>query len=152
MKKLLAPLFLLLAGLWLGGCTNVAEVSTSGLQADLVRLQRADNGEIRVTWRVRNPNIVAYVLTRSSLRVSLDGAPVGLVTDTTRLGVPTMNQIEHTSVLVPNGSAATDIINRAIAKGSASYALDATVWMLIVDDKSEKFTLTASGTILTTAE
>lgn len=152
MKKLLAPLFLLLAGLWLGGCSNIAEISTSGLQADLVRLQRAGNGEIRVTWRVRNPNIVAYVLTKSSLRISLDGAPVGVVTDPTRFGVPPMNQIEQTTVFVPNGPAAADLINRAIAKGSANYSFEATVWMLVVDDKSEKFTLTGSGTIPTSAE
>ncbi len=149
MKKLLAPLFLLLAGLWLGGCANVARISTSGLEADLVRLNRAANGEIHVTWRVRNPNIVSYVLTKSNLRVSIDGAPVGLITEPTRLGVPTMNQVEQTSVLVPNGAAAVDIINRAIEKGSASYSFEATVWMLVVDDKSEKFTLTGSGTIPT---
>lgn len=152
MKKLLAPLFLLLAALWLGGCANVAEVSTSGLQADLVRLQRTGGGEIRVTWRVRNPNVVAYVLTKSAFRLSLDGAPVGLVTDTTRVGVPSMNLVEQTAVLVPNGLAAADIINRAIAKGSANYTFEATLWMLVMDDKSEKFTLTASGTIPATAE
>jgi hypothetical protein len=152
MKKLLAPLFLLLTALWLGGCTNIAEVSTSGLQADLVRLQRTANGEVRVTWRVRNPNIVAYVLTKTSFRLSLDGAPVGLMTDTTRVGVPSMNLVEQTAVLVPSGPAAADIISRAIAKGSANYSFEATLWMLVVDDKSEKFSLTASGTIPATAE
>ncbi len=152
MKKLLAPFFLLLAALWLGGCTNIAEVSTSGLQADLVRLQRTANGEVRVTWRVRNPNIVAYVLTKTSFRLSLDGAPVGVVTDATRIGVPSMNQVEQTAVLTPNGPAAADIISRAIAKGSANYTFEATLWMLVVDDKSEKFSLTASGTVPVTAE
>jgi hypothetical protein len=152
MKKLLAPLFLLLAALGLGGCSNIAVISTSGLQADIVSLQRTGGGEVRVTWRVRNPNVVAYVLTKTSMRLSLDGAPVGLVTDNTRLGVPTMNLVEQTSVLVPNGPAAVDIINRAIAKGSADYSFEATVWMLVVDDKSEKFSLTGNGTIPVTAE
>jgi hypothetical protein len=152
MKKLLAPFFLLLASLWLGGCSNIARISTSGLQADLVSLQRTGTGEVRVTWRVRNPNIVAYVLTKSAFRISLDGAPVGVVTDNTRVGVPTMNMVEQTAVLVPNGPAATEIINRALAKGSADYSFQATLWMLVVDDKSEKFTLVGSGKIPATAE
>jgi len=152
MKKLLTPLLLVLAVLFAGGCTNVAEISTLGLQADLVKLQKTSGGEVRITWRVRNPNVVSYVLTKSMLKISLDGAPVGLVNDPTRFGLPTMNQYELTSVLVPNGPAATDIINRAIAKGSAGYSLEATIWMLVVDQKSEKFVLTASGSIPATAE
>lgn len=152
MKKLLAPLLLALAVLLIGGCTNVAEISTLGLEADLIRLQRAANGEVRVTWRVRNPNIVAYVLTKGELRITLDGAPVGLASDTHRFGVPALNQIEQTAVLTPNGPAAADIIARAVAKGSAQYTLEATLWMLVVSDKSEKFTLSASGTIPATAE
>ena len=152
MKKLLAPLLLALAVLFAGGCANVAEVSTVGLHADLVKLHRTASGEVRVTWRVRNPNIVAYVLTRSALKISLDGAPVGIANDPSRFGVPTLNQVEQTAVLVPNGPAAVDIINRAVAKGSANYSLEATIWMLVVDDKSEKFTLTASGSIPATGE
>ncbi len=152
MKKLLAPLLLVLAVLLAGGCANVAEISTKGLHADLVRVQKAPNGEVRVTWRVSNPNIVAYVLTKSALKVSIDGAPVGVANDPKRFGVPSMNQIEQTTVLVPNGPAATEIIDRALAKGSANYALEATIWMLVVDEKSEKFVLTTNGSVPVTAE
>lgn len=152
MKKLFAPLLLALAVLFAGGCANVAEISTLGLEAEMVKLHRTADGEVRVTWRIRNPNIVSYVFTKNQLKVSIDGAPVGLINDPTRFGVPTMKQHDITVVLTPNGPAATDIINRAIAKGSASYSLEATIWMLVVDEKAEKFVLTASGTIPATAD
>lgn len=152
MKKLFAPLLLLLALIAAAGCTNYVVHSTAGLQTDLVSLQRTAGGEVRVTWRVRNPNVVAYVLTSVTHRISLDGAPVGTVTDGSRFGVPTANAVERTGVLVPNGPAAGEIIAQAIAKGSASYAVDSTLWMLVIDNKTEKFSLSSSGTIPATAE
>lgn len=152
MKKLFAPLLLTLAFLLLGGCANNMAVITAGLRADLVRLQRADNGDIRVTWRVRNPNVVGYVLTKQAIKVSIDGVPIGTVNSEERIGIPATNQAERTNVLTVASPAARQAIEQALARGSANYDLNATIWLLIVDDDIEKFSLTNSGTVPAGAE
>jgi LEA14-like dessication related protein len=152
MKKLLAPLLLALSFLLLAGCSNNMAVITAGLQADLVRVQRAGNGDIQVTWRVRNPNVVGYVLTRHVVKISLDGVPVGTLTSEERIGIPALNEAVRTTVLAVSDAAARPAIDQALARGSAGYTLDATIWLLIVDEDIEKFRLQASGTVPTGAE
>jgi hypothetical protein len=152
MKKLFAPLLFILAALVLGGCGSNTAVMTAGLRADLVRLQRAGNGDVQVTWRVQNPNVVGYVLTRSIIKLTLDGVPVGTLTSQERIGIPSMNQAERTAVLAIANPAAGAAIEQALARGSASYTLNATMWMLVVDQEFEKFTLTGSGTVPAGAE
>lgn len=147
MKKLFAPLLASLAVLLLGGCGSSTDIITSGLRTGLVRLQPAGNGDLRVTWQVRNPNVVPYVLGKAVLKLSLDGTPIGTVTDNTRLGVPPTNQIEQTSVLTPTGPGAAQAVAQALARGSAGYTLDASFWMVMEEDKQEKFHLAASGTV-----
>jgi LEA14-like dessication related protein len=150
MKKLSALLLLALVAL-AAGCKNYVIPTTAGLHVDLVSLQQA-GAEVRATWRVRNPNVVAYVLTQSSHRITLDGVQIGTVTDKDRIGVPSQNEVERSGVLVPASPAAREAINQAITKGSGAYALESTLWMLVLDDKTEKFTRPSSGTIPVTAK
>lgn len=152
MKKLLAPLLFCLAVLLLGGCTNHMAAVTAGLRTDLVRVQRAGNGDIQVTWRVNNPNVVGYVITRNTLKISLDGVPVGTLTNEERFGIPATNHAERTGVLAVGGPDAAQAIAQALARGSADYTVDATVWLLIVGEDIEKFRLAGSGTVPVTAE
>jgi hypothetical protein len=152
MKKLFAPLLWLVAALLLGGCASNTQIVVAGLRADLVRVQRSSAGEVQVTWRVRNPNVVPYVLTRASLKISFNGQSLGVVNDQTRLGVPINNAIEHTAVLTQPSAEAGQLVTQALAQGSASYALDANFWVLLVDDKEEKFQLKAAGTVPVTAQ
>lgn len=152
MTKLFAPLLLTLAALFLGGCGSHTEVITAGLRTDLVSVKRAASGDIQITWRVRNPNVISYVLTKHAIKVSLDGVPVGTATGTSRFGIPSMNQVDQTSVLTVTDPAASQALAQALARGSASYKLDATLWLLIVDEDIEKFNLTGSGTVPVTAE
>lgn len=151
MKKLLAPLFLALAALLIGGCASNTKTITAGLQVELARVQRADNGDLQVTWRVRNPNVVHYVLSRVSFKIALDGQSVGELTETRRVGVPSLNQIEQTSVLPAGAVANAAALEQALARGSAAYNLNATVWILLLDDKEEKVRIDASGTVTTGA-
>jgi hypothetical protein len=150
MKKLSALLLLVLLAL-AAGCKNYVIPTTAGLHADLISLQRAGN-EVQVTWRLRNPNVVAYVLTQTSHRVTLGGTLVGTVTDKERIGVPSQNEVERIGVLVPASPAAQEAINQAIANGSAPYTLESTFWMLMIEDKTEKFTRSSSGRIPITAK
>lgn len=152
MKKLFLPLLVSLFALLLSSCASHIEASTAGLRAELVKLQRTAGGDVQVTWRVRNPNVVAYVLTKSSLKITLDGVAVGTVDAEKRFGIPSMNQADQTGVLTTTSPAASQAVNQAIARGSASYNLSAALWLLVVDDDIEKFTLTASGTVPAGAE
>jgi hypothetical protein len=150
MKKLSVLLLLALVA-FAAGCKNYVIPTTAGLHVDLISLQRAGD-EVHVTWRVRNPNVVAYVLTQTSHRITLGGTPIGTVTDKERVGVPSQNELERSGVLVPSSPAAREAINQAVAKGSAAYTLDSTLWMLVLDDKIEKFSRPSSGTIPVTAK
>jgi LEA14-like dessication related protein len=152
MKKLFLPLLISLFALLLSSCASHIEASTAGLRAELVKLQRTASGDIQVTWRVRNPNVVAYVLTKSSLKITLDGVAVGTVDAEKRFGIPSMNQVDQVGMLTATSPAASQAINQALARGSASYNLNAVLWLLVVDDDFEKFTLTASGTVPASAE
>jgi len=152
MKKLFLPLLVSFLALILGGCVSNAVESTAGLRIELVRLQRTGNGDIQVTWRAQNPNVVAYVLTKSSLKISLDGVAVGTVDAQTRFGIPSMNQVDQTGVLVTADPAASQAVEQALARGSASYTLNATLWLLVIEEDIEKFTLTAAGTVPTGSE
>lgn len=152
MKKLLAPVFALLAVLLLGACTSRISISTAGLGISATKLEHLGNGDLRVTWTLRNPNIVAYVFTRSTHKLWLDGTEVGTVTSTARVGVPSLNQIEAGGILTPANPAARAAIERAAGAGSAAYRMESVLWLLVVDDKTEKVELHSSGTLPVTRE
>jgi hypothetical protein len=152
MKKLLAPVFVLLAVLLLGGCTSQIRISTAGVGISATRLERLDNGDLRVTWTLRNPNIVAYVFTRSTHKLWLDGTEVGTLTSTARVGLPSLNQVEAGGILTPANPAAPAAIERAAEAGSAGYRMESVFWLLVLDDKTEKVALSSSGTVAVTRE
>jgi hypothetical protein len=153
MKHLLTPLLLL--GLVLGGltgCSSTTEIISAGLRVDVTQIQRDSTGGVQVTWRVRNPNVVSYLFTKSTHKLNLNGTPVGTMADTSPLGVPQGNQADRTVALLPANAAAGEIIDRAIAQGSATYRLDSVLWVLIVDEDVEKVPLSASGSVPVTAK
>jgi hypothetical protein len=146
MKKLS---LLLLAGLLACGfiaCTS-ADVMTNGLSIALTRIERTGDGAVHVTWRIGNPNIVSYLLTKGAHKLTLNGTLVGTVIDNSRLGVPAQNQVESSGLLVPVGPGSASIIDQAVAQGSASYKVESIVTMLVVNETIEKFPLSASGSV-----
>ncbi len=147
MKKL--PL-LLLAGLLICGfsaCTSTSEIIAGGLKVELTRIERGGDGAVHVTWRVGNPNVVSYLLSKCSHKITLNGTVVGTVVEASPLGVPAQNQVERTGVLVTANPAARPVIDQAVAQGSATYRMDSDLFILIVDEKIEKAQLTGSGTV-----
>jgi hypothetical protein len=82
MKSLLSSLLLLT--LVLGGltsCTSTSTIIATGLRIELTQVQRMSNGEVQVTWRFHNPNVVSYLFSKVSLRVALDGTQIGTRTN-----------------------------------------------------------------------
>lgn len=151
MKKLFAPLLLAFAVLFAAGCSSNMQIITGGLRAELLRLQRLPGGDVQVTWKVSNPNVVPYVITRANLKISLDGKAVGELTEPRRFAVPAQNLAEQTSVLPANAITDSGTVEQVLARGSATYGLNATIWILMIDDKEEKFRADASGTVATGA-
>lgn len=148
MKSLLSSLLLLT--LVLGGltsCTSTSTIIATGLRIELTQVQRMSNGEVQVTWRFHNPNVVSYLFSKVSLRVALDGTQIGTIEDKSPLGLPAANHADRTGILVPAGGAANQVIEQALARGSAPYRVDSTVWVLIVDDEIEKIPLSRTGSV-----
>lgn len=147
MKKL--PL-LLLTGLLVcsfSACTNVSQIIAGELRVALSRIERAGDGTVQVTWRVENPNVVSYLISKGTHKIMLNGTLVGTIVQDTPLGVPANNQLERTGLLVAAGPGAGPIIDQAVTQGSAAYQVESTVMILILDDKFEKVRLTRSGTV-----
>lgn len=147
MKKLpLLLLAVLLAGTF-SACSNPTEIIAGGLKVDLTRIERANDGAVRVTWRVSNPNIVPYLLSKTTHKITVNGIGVGTLVDDSHLGLPAQTQLERTAVLIQAGPAAVAVIEQAMVPGSAAYELDTGITLLIVDDKFEKIRLKAAGTV-----
>lgn len=153
MKSRMLPLLLvLLAALGLAGCTNVSEVVSAGLRIELVRLERSGDGAVQVTWRLRNPNVVPYLIDRSTHKVTLNGAALGTFADGNRVGIQPQSMVERTDVLVPANGQVSGQVAQLAAAGTASYRVESTVWILIVDDQKEKASLVGTGTVAVTAQ
>lgn len=147
MKKL--SLFLL-AGLLAGGfsaCSNVSQIIAGELKVALAKIERTGDGTVHVTYRVDNPNVVSYLISRGTHKIFLNGTLAGTMVDDTPLGIPANNQMERSGLLVVAGPAARPLIDQAVAQGSATYRVESTIILLILDDKFEKVHLTRSGTV-----
>lgn len=153
MKHLFTPLLLLCLVLCgLTGCSHSTEIISAGLRVELTQIQRDSSGGVHVTWRVHNPNVVSYLFTKSTHKLTLNGTVIGTVSDTAPLGLPKFNQTDRTLPLVPANPAVAEIVDRAVAQGSAAYRLESTLWVLIVDEDTEKVPLNASGSVPVTAK
>ncbi len=147
MKKLF---LLLLAGLLVCGfcaCASTTEIIAGDLKVELTRIERTGDGAVHMTWRVDNPNIVAYVLAKTSHKLTLNGTLAGTFTDDSHLGVPPQSQMERTGTLIPASPSVKALIDQAMSQGSAAYQMESVVMLLIFDDKFEKIRLTAKGTV-----
>ncbi len=152
MKNFLPPLLLALVLVCgFSACSN-PEFIASGIKLELTKIERASDGSVQVAWRVGNPNVFPYLLSKTSHKIKLNGVLVGVVTDNSPLGIPAQDHAECTGVLTPANPAAGATIEQAIAQGSAAYRLDSSVFVLLLDDKSEKVLMTSSGTVAVTTK
>jgi len=152
MKNWLTPLLLVGSLFALAACGSNSEIIATGLKIELTRVERAGDGSIQVTWRVKNPNVVSYLIDRSAHKVKLDGVPLGTITDTVRLGVPAQSPVERTSVLTPANAQAAERLAQLATKSPASYTVDSTIFLLIYDDEILKATLSGAGSVPVSAK
>ncbi len=152
MKNWLTPLLLVLSLFALGACSSNSDIISTGLKIELTRVERDHDGAIHVTWRVRNPNVVSYLIDRSIHRVKLDGVVLGTINDNARLGVPPQSPAERTSVIQAAGAMGAEQFAQLAAKGSASYQVESTIQLLLYDDEISKSSLSNSGTVSVVAK
>ena len=147
MKKWLTPLFAALIVAMLAGCASNSEIIATGLRIQLTQIRAAADGSVEVSWRVNNPNVVPYLVDRSSHKILLNGEAVGTVVDNTRVGLPPQSGVDRKAALTPANAAAAQRIAAAAGQESVNYRVDTTIWLLLVDDELEKASLTASGSV-----
>jgi hypothetical protein len=152
MKKLLTPLILtVLCGLLSPGCRSTAGI-TAGLKIDLTGIDRTGDGAAQVSWRVVNPNVVPYLLARSTHRIYLDGVLVGTVTDEDAVAVPAQSRVERRHALVLAGPAAERALAAAATTGRAAYRVDSVILIRLYGDETDKSTLASAGTVTVTGQ
>lgn len=147
MKSWITACLALVSLLAFTSCSHSSELIAQGLKVELTRIERTSEGSVEVTWRVNNPNIVHYLVDRATLKITLDGALLGTVNEPTRIGVVQQSFEERRGTLMPASPAAAQRVVQLAEKGSARYELDATLWLLIVDDEKVKSSLSSSGTV-----
>jgi LEA14-like dessication related protein len=152
MKKLLTPFLLLsLLAAFFAGCGG-PNTTMVGLQVELTGIDRAGEGNTSVSWRVVNPNIVAYLVAQANHRVYLDGVLVGTINDRDALAVPAQSKPTRTSMLEIAGPAAERALAAAVAAGSAAYRLESVVTIRLYGESTDKSDLRTSGTVPVTGK
>lgn len=148
MKKCLLPLFLLVCGLvFPSGCNNTGTIIVVGLRIELTGIERAPDGTTTASWRVMNPNVAPYLLSRTSHKIYLNGTLVGTTTDTDPMAIPARNNAGKTSKLILAGPAAERLLAEAVGHGPVSYRVDSSLVVLIYNDSTEKSSLSGTGMV-----
>lgn len=136
----------------LSACHNSGGVIATGLHIEVTKVTRSSDGSIQVTWRLRNPNVVAYLLDHATHKISLNGAVIGTVTSQERLGIPREGEVEQTFPLTPANGGVGAQLAQLVGRDPVPYQIESNVWFLIMDDDRERATLTGSGTVAVTAQ
>jgi len=102
---------------------------------------------VSASWHVANSNVVAYLLTRVSHKVYLNGTYLGTILDEEPLGVPADSTAGRTHKITGGDAAAARVVSDAIAKGTGSYRVDSQIVIRIYGDTIEKSALSNSGTV-----
>jgi hypothetical protein len=101
---------------------------------------------------VSNANIGPYLLSRVSHKIKLNGTYIGTVLDEEPLAILPGNKAGRTSKLTGGNAASDQVVNDAVARGSANYQLDTQITILIYDETVEKSVLANFGTVPVTGK
>lgn len=121
----------------LSSCSSAGEM-LAGLRFELAGIERAG---ANATFRVVNPNMVAYNIDHVDYTVTLDGKVVGTAEVKKPTGVPAQNVALQTAKLVLAPGA-------VLPAGEANYRIDAVVILRLYDDKTEKAKMGGAGTVV----
>ena len=153
MKRLFAPLLILaLVAGFTAGCTNVGKIMATGLKGELTSINCASDGTVTAAWRVTNDNVVAYLFSRVSSKIYLNGTLVGVLVNENPEGIPANTTVERSGKIKVGDEAARRALAAAQEKGTAGYVVDTTVTVTTYGDEFEKITLTNSGTVPVTTK
>jgi LEA14-like dessication related protein len=148
MKKLLTPLVLLLGVvLFHAGCSNSGTIVVTGLRIEITGIERSSNGDVQVTWRLMNPNIVPYLLSRVSQKISLNNTLVGTTLDTAPIAIPAQDHATHTSKLTLAGGAASQVLAGAAGHGPVSYRVETALSIQLFGDMIERGDISGAGVV-----
>lgn len=137
----LAPLLLL------ASCAQPAKEITVGLKLEVTKIERAADGSVVVDWQVDNGNVVAYLVSRFTHKIYLNGTYLGKVAEDEPFAVPATTLTKRTSKLTDGDPAAADAVSMAAAKGSGVYRIDCAVLFRIYDENTQPAHLTNSGSV-----
>lgn len=152
MKFLRAPFVVcMILAAFLAGCGG-PNTATVGLNVELTRITQTGGGPVQVTWRVLNPNIVPYLISRTTHRVYLDGVLIGTVDDRDALAIPAQTNQERTTALSSAGPAADRAIAAAATAGTATYRMESAVIVRLYGDNTEKSELRGGGKVPVTSK
>jgi hypothetical protein len=154
MKPLLTPRLLVLCGAFLlAGCGHGnGELIATGLNAELNGIERASDGTVTVKWDLVNPNVSAYLLSRVTNRIFLNGTLVGTTVDAEAMALPAQQTVRKATKLTLAGPDAARLITEAAARGNTAYRVDSQLVILLYGDTTEKAALTHSGSVVVTAQ
>ncbi|MBL9216667.1 MAG: hypothetical protein JNG83_14410 [Opitutaceae bacterium] len=151
MRTLSLP-FLLIAlfAALLAGCSS-GRSTVVGLRFELTGVEQAADGSTKVSWRVLNPNLVAYLLAEGTHRITLDGVPVGTFKHSTPIGVPAQNQSDNVATLETTAPSAAALA-AAASRGRASYRLESQIVVRLFGDNIQKATFHNAGEVAVAAK
>jgi LEA14-like dessication related protein len=153
MKRLLAPVFLLaLLAALPAGCANPAKLIAVGLKIEVTAIERAADGTITAAWHVDNSNVVAYLVSRVSHKIYLNGTYLGAVEENEPMAIPAGAKAGRTSKLSGGDVATARVITEAAAGGSGSYRIDTVIVFRLYDEEVQRSELAGSGTATVTAK
>lgn len=149
MKRLLTPLFLLVAGcLFVAGCTSNSRIIATGLGVELTAIAPQPDGTVKVSWHVANTNIVSYLLSRVHQKISLNGVTLGTIEDLEPLAVPASTNTGRTTTIKPTAEAAR--LLQSAGNGTLAYEVNTKITILIYGDTTEDSKLSNRGTVAIT--
>jgi hypothetical protein len=152
MKSWIPLLLAVGALLGLTACTSDSTVISEGLGIEVLKIERSAAGNCEVSWRITNPNVVTYVLDRSTHKIFLDGVEIGTITQSKRMGVPARDSAAGVASLTPTSPVAIQKLADVVAAGSASYRVESSIWLLLIDDDLSRSQLVNTGKVPVTAQ
>lgn len=143
---------MLIGLLTLSGCNNTSRMLATGLEIEVTAIERGADGSVAVSWQFKNSNIVPYLVSQLTLKIQLNGTPLGTIAEKEALALPANNHAGRTSKLTSLDANANRALAEAIAAGSGNYRIDSQITVLIYDDNVEKSALGSSGTVKVTSK
>lgn len=143
MKKIFAVLCAAGLIVFLSSCSTY-KPGLVGLKAELLSIERDQQGGATANWQLVNPNVVSYIVSESRHKVYVNGRFIGTATTKQPAGVPIRANIPQSGPISLDRNAG-DVLGAA--GGSATYRLDSDLTIQLYGEIYEKHASSAAGTV-----